>query len=72
MDFDKEYKLLGLKIKYFREKAGLTQEQLAEKAGISHDFLGKIEVNINRPGLKTVFKLARVLDVPVKDLFDFE
>lgn len=31
----------------------------------------KIEVNINKPGLKTVLKLANALDVPIKELFDF-
>ena len=71
MNFDEEYKKLGLRIKYLREKAGLTQEQLAEKCGISLDFLGKIEVNINKPGLKTVFKVAKALNLPAKELFEF-
>lgn len=69
MNFDEEYKKLGLRIKYLREQSGLTQEQLAEKAGISLDYLGKIEVSINKPGLKTVFKIAKALKLPVKDLF---
>jgi len=71
MNFDEEYKKLGIKIKYLREQAGLTQEQLSEKAGISLDYLGKIEVNINKPGLKTVFKIAKSLDIDTKDLFDY-
>ncbi len=70
MNFDKEYESLGLRIKYLREQANLTQEQLAEKAGISLDYLGKIEVSINKPGLKTVFKIAKALKVPAKNLFD--
>ena len=46
------YKNLGKRIKSLREKAGLTQEKLAEESGISLDYMGKIEVCINKPGLK--------------------
>lgn len=52
------YKNLGKRVKFLREQAHLTQEKLAEKSGISLDYLGKIEVSINKPGLKTIFKLA--------------
>lgn len=71
MDEKDFYAKLGRRIKVLREKAYLTQEKLAEKCGISLDYLGKIEVNINKPGLKTVLKLANALDVPIKELFDF-
>lgn len=71
MNLEKFYKNLGLKIKQQREKAGLTQEQLAEKAKISLDFLGKIEVSINNPGLRSLLKIADALGINVKDLFDF-
>ncbi len=63
------YVKLGKKIKYLREQAGMTQEQLAEAAGISLDFLGKIEVCINRPGLKTIFKLAVALNISPAEFF---
>ena len=71
MDEKEFYKLLGNRIKYLREQANFTQEKLAEKAGISLDYLGKIEVNINKPGIKTILKLANALDLPVMNLFDF-
>lgn len=71
MDEKDFYAKLGRRIKVLREKAHLTQEKLAEKCGISLDYLGKIEVNINKPGLKTVLRLANALDVPIKELFDF-
>ena len=72
MDIEILYKKLGKKIKFLREERHLTQEKLAEKANISLDYLGKIEVNINHPGLITIFKIAKALDVKVKDLFEFE
>ena len=72
MDFKEEYQKLGKRIKFLREQSHLTQEKLAERAEISLDYLGKIEVNINRPGLVTIFKIAKALNIETKDLFDFE
>ena len=72
MDFQQEYQNLGKRIKFLREQRHLTQEKLAERAEISLDYLGKIEVCINRPGLVSVFKITNALGVKVKDLFDFE
>lgn len=71
MDEIEFYKLLGKRIKTLRENAHLTQEKLAEKAGISLDYLGKIEVSINKPGIKTILKLANALDIPIKEFFEF-
>ena len=71
MDGIEFYKLLGKRIKTLRENAYLTQEKLAEKAGISLDYLGKIEVSINKPGIKTILKLANALDIPIKEFFEF-
>ncbi len=71
MDEEQLYKLLGKRIKFLREKQGLTQEKLAEKCGISLDYLGKIEVNINKPGLKTIIKISNALKIPIKSVFDF-
>lgn len=71
MNEDEFYKLLGKRVKFLRENAHLTQEKLAEKCGISLDYLGKIEVNINKPGLKTILKLANALDVEIKSFFEF-
>ena len=65
------YKNLGKNIKKYRERAHLTQEQLAEKSQISLDFLGKIEVNINKPGLKSLIKIANALEISMQELFDF-
>ena len=72
MKEDELYIALGKQIKTLREDAHLTQEKLAEKAGISLDYLGKIEVNINKPGLKTLIKISNALSVPIKAIFDFK
>ena len=72
MKEDELYIALGKQIKTLRENAHLTQEKLAETAGISLDYLGKIEVNINKPGLKTLIKISNALSVPIKAIFDFK
>lgn len=69
MDLENFYIKLGENIKRCRKEAGLTQEQLAEKADLSLDFMSKIEVNINKPGLKTIFKLAIALDISPAEFF---
>lgn len=72
MEYDQFYRNLGKRIKELRERTGLSQEKFAEKAGISQDFLGKIEVCINRPGLKSILKIADALGVSVSELTKFD
>ena len=62
----------GKKLRDLRKQRGITQEQLAEAALISVDFLSLVERGINAPSFETLEKLTGALDVPVKQLFDFE
>jgi len=71
MDIDTFYEKIGKNIKRIREERHLTQDALAEKSGISQDYLGKIEICINRPGLKTIYKLAMALEVEPYELLKF-
>ncbi len=72
MDNKAFYKNLGIKIKKVREERSLTQQQLADKAGISLNFEGKIEVAMNRPSLNTIIKIASALDVEPYELLKFD
>ena len=72
MDETNLYETLGKRIKYLRKEHNLTQEKLAELTGLSLDFIGKIEVNINKLGLKTLIKISNALSVPIKAIFDFK
>ena len=60
-------------IAYYRKHAGLTQEQLAEKAGISRPHMGAIEApNLCRPiSLELLFNLADALGVEPYKLLEF-
>lgn len=66
------YVTLGLKIAYYRKKSNLTQEGLAEKAGISLNFLAQIEAPGTRTGLSldTLFAIAEALNVSPSKLLE--
>ena len=64
-------KRLGKRIQKLRKKLELKQYQLAEKVGVSTKYIQYIEVARRKPGLKTLYKLARALNVKVKDIFPF-
>jgi transcriptional regulator with XRE-family HTH domain len=63
---------LGERVKYFRRLSRLTQAQLAEKADLSVNYVSEIETGIASPTLKTLLKLAQVLNVEMEELFNFE
>ncbi len=72
--FDEYYRQLGLNISYYRKKAGLTQLQLAEKAGISRTHMSNIEAPNKQVAFstKTLFRIADALQVELVALFDFK
>jgi len=63
------YSIVGKKIREERKRLKLTQEELAEKADITANFLGHIERGTKRPTLNTLKKIADVLQIPMGALF---
>jgi transcriptional regulator with XRE-family HTH domain len=61
-------RLLGQNIKRFRGNSGYSQEELAEKAGISIPFLGAIERGDKWPSPTTLAEIARGLGIYPYDL----
>lgn len=61
----------GKQLRKFRRNKDVTQEQLAELIGVSADFISQIERGLNSPSFETLLKLSEVLEVPLRDLFDF-
>lgn len=55
-------------IRALRKKAGLTQEQLAEKIGISQVHLGRLENNARSMDLEQVENIAKALGVQPLDI----
>lgn len=65
-EFPERYRMLGLKIAYYRKKAELTQEAFAELIGKSRNFISQVESTTFVAGvsLETLFKMGEVLGVP--------
>lgn len=61
--------MLAANIKKLRKKHQLSQEQLAQKAGITYSTLIKIESGSNKnPTLETLTKLADVFKIKIDEL----
>ena len=61
---------LGKKFKQLRTSLGLTQQQLANKLGISRVNYTRYETDAVRPDYETLIKIADFFDVSLDDLFD--
>ncbi len=54
---------IGEKLKEIRTRRFLTQEELAQKADVSHSTVVNIERNQAEPQFRTIRKLAKALDI---------
>ncbi len=71
MKNDERILKLGLKIRFERMKRGLSQEQLAEKAGLSMRSLSIIECGQNNPRYTTLLAIANAFDIDITELLNF-
>ena len=61
-------KKTAMTLKRLREARGLSQTALAERAGISREYLNRLEAARQDPSLSVLEKLAKALRVKVADL----
>lgn len=66
-----EKELVGKRIQELRKSAKLSQEEIAERADISPNYLSRIERGKENPTLDMLIKLSRALDVEMWEIFDF-
>ncbi len=68
-----KYTELGLNVSFYRKKKGYTQEELAEKIGISRSHLSAIEApNIVKAfSIELLFDIAKALDIEAYKLLIF-
>jgi transcriptional regulator with XRE-family HTH domain len=59
---------VAMRIKEWRARRKLTQEQLAEKTGLSRGFLARLETARHDPKLSTLEKIAAALKVDIAKL----
>lgn len=61
---------VGERVKWFREKKGITVNKLANLAGISQSFLREIELGRKKPTVETLALVCEALGITLKDFFD--
>jgi len=59
----------GNRVRELRRKESLSQENLARKAGVHRTYIGMIERAEKNITLGNIEKLAKALDLEIKDLF---
>jgi transcriptional regulator with XRE-family HTH domain len=59
---------VGRRLRRLRHQRNLSQERLAERAGLSYKFVGEIERGVGNPTILTLARLATALDVDVVEL----
>lgn len=71
-EYPERYRIMGLRIAYYRKRAGYTQEAFAEQIGRSLNFLAQVEGTGTTRGisLETLFKISDVLGIQPGMLLD--
>jgi len=69
-DLNKVLQRISERIRHRRKTLGLTQEALAERAGLSANFLAQLEICVKTPSLKTLVSLATALEIDLSDLVE--
>lgn len=72
MNEKKLKKIIGNRIRLFRNKLSLTQEELGERSGVSWKFIGEIERGNANPSLEVLSKISEALGITLSELFDIE
>jgi transcriptional regulator with XRE-family HTH domain len=60
----------GLRVRSIRESQGLSQEDLAERAGLHRTYVSSLERGQRNVGLDNILALAQALAIPAADLFE--
>ena len=67
---DEARSLFGGRVRLLRKQAGLSQEGLAEAAGLHRTYVSSIERGQRNVGLDNIVRLARALQVEPRSLFE--
>ena len=62
------YRVVGENVRAERKRAGFSQEKLAEKAGLTRNYIGDIERAEKNVSLEALAKIARALRCRIGDL----
>jgi transcriptional regulator with XRE-family HTH domain len=65
---DANLKVLGARIRELRRERGLTQEELAERAGLHSRYISRVELGDANFGVSVLFDLAKGLGISASEL----
>ncbi|MCL1806778.1 MAG: helix-turn-helix domain-containing protein [Oscillospiraceae bacterium] len=63
-------KTIGERLRTYRNRTGMKQEELAERAGVHPTYIGQLERGEKNATLESIEKVARALDLPFEVLFE--
>ncbi len=66
----KNLKNFGSRIQELRKKNNLTQSELAEKIGLSTNFIGMVERGERNTSVDKIFKLAKAFNISLAQFFE--
>ena len=72
MEENEIQRLFGGRVRDFRKRQGISQDELSEKIGKTPDTVSNIERGFSSTRIKTAARISKALGVSLKDMFDFE
>jgi transcriptional regulator with XRE-family HTH domain len=60
--------MMGQELRKARQKAGLTQEQLSFRAGVSRPYISQLERDLKSPTVDTLFRICDALQASAADI----
>lgn len=60
--------MIGKELRKARKEAGLSQEQLAEKAGIHRTYVSLLERDVKSPTVEVLLRICEALDMKASDI----
>ena len=60
--------MMGRELKKARQRAGLTQEQLSFRAGLSRPYISELERDLKSPTVDTLFRICDAMEVSAAEI----
>lgn len=64
--------MIRTKLKEYRAKYNMTQEDLAQRVGVRRETIGNLEKGRYNPSLVLAWNIAKVFEVPIEEIFTVE
>jgi len=65
-----ELRSFGANVRMWRERAGISQEELAHAAGLHRTYVGGVERGERNVGVLNLLRISRALSVPIGHFFE--